>query len=97
MSIYVVTLLVLLVSIATLVGYRLFFLKPLFKHSEKRKRKRKKKRVTFNPHVEVANAGGTKFDRHNPDLKFCVARNSALAMQAGGSKHLAEISLSAAS
>lgn len=86
-----------------LIGILLILLYPS-KHSQQtcaksveQRSKKKKKRVTFNSQVKVLNAGGTKTDRYNPDLRPCVARNSALAMQAGGAKYLAQISLSAAS
>lgn len=54
-----------------------------------------KKKVTFNPIVQVASAGGTKSDRHNPDLRDCVSRNSSLARSVGGAKRLVEIDLQA--
>jgi hypothetical protein len=55
------------------------------------------RRVRFNPKVTIGNAGGRKEDRYNPDLKSCVSRNSSLAIQVGGAKQLAKISLVTAS
>ncbi len=54
-----------------------------------------RKRVTFNPIIQVASAGGRKSDRHNPDLRDCVSRNSSLARSVGGAKRLVEIDLQA--
>jgi hypothetical protein len=51
------------------------------------------KKVYFQSFVQVANAGGSKSDRFNPDLRECVQRNARLAAAVGGAKKLAEISL----
>jgi hypothetical protein len=52
-----------------------------------------KKHVKFGSNVKIANAGGYKKDRYNPDLRSCVQRNAELALLVGGAKKLAEMTL----
>jgi hypothetical protein len=54
---------------------------------------RAKKHVKFGSNVKIANAGGYKKDRYNPDLRSCVQRNAELALRVGGAKKLAEMTL----
>lgn len=54
---------------------------------------RPKKHVKFGSNVKIANAGGYKKDRYNPDLRNCVQRNAELALRVGGAKKLAEMTL----
>lgn len=95
MSFYFAVLLLLFFAIAVVLVLQAFrFVKAFLRSSKKPAATKQKKQVRFSPDVKIAHAGGKKKDRFNPDLKDCVMRNSSMALQAGGAKHLAQLSLS---
>ena len=52
-----------------------------------------RKRVRFWPRVQIADAGGKKEDRFNPELGMILEKNIQAARIVGGTRQLAELSL----